>query len=410
MFFWDVHDYAYPLVSIIVTCGPGHKHYLIDALDSIQAQTYPDWECVVVNDTGAKWPKNIAGAPWARVVSTDGNKGAAAARNAGYQHTKGRYVVWLDADDYWMPWYLEKMVAMAEENFGASRARNEGYKHIKGQYVVWLDADDYWMPWYLEKMVGMAQENDGLIFSDLLTHDFPNIYKPYHYEEFDCSKVAVSFRYPGTSVLIPRRITEAVREKQGGWDEETPGMEDWDYAVAIHDLGFCAYHIPEPLFVYRIYSSTKREIDYNKRDAIRDYMDKKWHKYRKDGVAMACGCSSSKKTPRVVKALTSSGNFSDNGSTNLQTIQTDEGQMIMLEYVGPVEEPFTIRSRAVSGITYRFANNPLHKRKAVFLHDAEYLTSILGPDDKPMYIIATAGATLNAGDPSAFLGVPIQAA
>ena len=51
------------------------------------------------------------GAPWARVINMDGNKGVAAARNEGLKHTKGKYVVWMDADDYWLPWFLERMVS-----------------------------------------------------------------------------------------------------------------------------------------------------------------------------------------------------------------------------------------------------------------------------------------------------------
>ena len=73
---------------------------------------------------------------------------------------------------------------------------------------------------------------------------------------------------------------ESILEKQGGWDLEIPGMEDWDYQLAIHDSGFCAYHIDEALFVYRYYSSTKREKDYANVKAVKDYVDTKWRKYR----------------------------------------------------------------------------------------------------------------------------------
>jgi len=108
--FWYVHDWAYPLVSVIVTCGPYHEQHLLDALDSLQAQTYPDWECIVVNDTGKEWEPDIMGAPFARVVNMDGNQGAASARNRGFEEARGKLIVWLDADDYWLPWYLERMV------------------------------------------------------------------------------------------------------------------------------------------------------------------------------------------------------------------------------------------------------------------------------------------------------------
>lgn len=359
--FWYVHDYAYPVVSIIVTCGPGHKHYLQDALDSIQAQSYTDWECVVVNDTGAEWPADIMGAPWAKVVNMPGNKGAAAARNAGY-------------------------------------------KHIHGKLVVWMDADDYWMPWYLEKMVGSAEVNDGVIFSDLLLQTSPSEFKVYRYDEFDCSRVAVSFRYPGTSVLIPRKITEQVR-----WDESCPGMEDWDFAIQIHDKGFCAYRLPEPLFVYRTYSSTKREKDHGMINEIVNYMDEKWSKYRKDGVPMGCGCGQ-KSLPRLpVSAMTASGNFQTSQGVIAQVFNTAEGQMITLSYEGPLQETFSIRSRVAPGVVYRFGNNSHSKVRAVFIEDAEYLLSLTNPDATPQYIATTAGATMEVRDPASVLGQAIQA-
>lgn len=235
--FWYVHDHAYPVVSIIVTCGPGHEAVLIDALDSIQAQTYPDWECVVVNDTGTPWGPNIKGAPWATVVNMDGNQGVA-------------------------------------------RARNEGYKHTSGRFIIWMDADDYWLPWYLDLMVAHAEKNDGVICSDLIKDEDGRM-TVYRYADFDPNRAHLGMQYPGSSILTPRKITEAVLAEQGGFDSQIPGMEDWDYQVCVHSLGFCAYHVAEPLFVYRTHTSTKRERDYARIDEIVAYMDQKWKRYRK---------------------------------------------------------------------------------------------------------------------------------
>lgn len=234
MRFWYVHDYAYPVVSFVVTCGPGHKHYLIDALDSIQAQTFPDWECVVVNDTGTPWSENIPGAPWAKVVNMDGNH-------------------------------------------GASAARNEGYKYTRGRYIVWVDADDYLLPWFLEKMVGYAEVNDGVIYSDFIMKKSDSNYQIYRYnEEFDPRALKQGCAMPGTSILVPRKIAQTIVDKEGGWDEKIPGLEDWAYQLSICHSGFCFFHITEPLFVYRIYSSTKREKDYARKDEVRDYVNNKY--------------------------------------------------------------------------------------------------------------------------------------
>lgn len=242
--FWYIHDHAYPIVSIIVTVGPTHKQYLIDALDSIQAQRFPDWECIVVNDTGEAWSGDIAGAPWAKVVNMDGNR-------------------------------------------GASAARNEGYKHAKGKYVIWMDADDMWMPWLLERMVSYAEINDGVIFSDMLMEKIEGKLETHRFSDFQIERVARTMQYPGTSVLVPREIAEKMIEVYGGWDLEIPGMEDFAYQIGVHSLGYCAFRIPEPLFIYRMFSSTKREKDYIRIEEIREYLDSKFPDIR-TGKKMLC--------------------------------------------------------------------------------------------------------------------------
>lgn len=367
MRFWYVHDYVYPVVSVIVTCGPGHRHLLVDALDSIQAQTFPDWECIVVNDTGGEWPGDIPGAPWAKVINMPGNCGASKARNAGLPHARGKFVVWMDADDYWLPWFLEKMVAYGEQN-------------------------------------------DGVIFSDIIMEtmvDKQPVYKFYRYEEFDCQKIALSMRYAGSSVLVPKKIADEIYLRQGGYDQNIPGMEDWDYQTAVHAAGFCAYHLPEALFVYRMWASTKREKDFEVVESIRQYMIKKWNAYRTGAKKMSCGCSSKKVvTTRPASTLTSSGNFS--AQSIAASVPADgQAEMVAIEYVGPLAETFTVRSRVSPGLSYRFGNNEHHRKRSVLSQDAEFLLSMQGPTGNPFYVVSGSGATMETHDPSAFLGQPI---
>lgn len=338
--FWHVHDYSYPSVSVIVTCGPGHKEYLIDALDSIQAQTYPDWECIVVNDTGEKWTQYIPGAPWAKVVNMEGNQGTAAARNEGYTHARARCIIWLDADDYWLPWYLERMVAYAEQN-------------------------------------------KGVIFSDFISEDEKKK-TIYSYKDVVYEEIPFHMSYAGSSVLVPREVADAVIKIQGGFDKDIPGMEDWDYQIAVHSLGFCAHHIKEPLFVYRMQTSTKRERDYAKIDDIRAYLDNKWSEYRKEGKKM-CGCGGG--TVRVNNKPVSTFGSSGNVSNVILPDKADPMQMVVVEYLGPIAETFSIRSHVDRSINYRFGNNAIHKERTVFLYDAYILIEIQDGQGKPSYRI-----------------------
>ena len=90
------------LVSVIVPCY-NYGHYLPDALNSVLAQTYPDWECIVVDDGSKDNTAGVAG----RYVDADGrfryvyqeNKGLSAARNAGIAGSRGEFLQFLDADD-----------------------------------------------------------------------------------------------------------------------------------------------------------------------------------------------------------------------------------------------------------------------------------------------------------------------
>ncbi len=359
--FWYIHDYNYPVVSVIVTVGPGHKCFLVDALDSILAQTYLDWECVVVNDTGEAWDKDIPGAPWAEVVNMDGNQGTSAARNEGFRHARGRYIVWLDADDYWTPWFLEIMVAHAEQN-------------------------------------------PGVIFSDLILDDGQKK-EIYRYKNFDATRIPQTMQYAGSSILIPRKVAEAVVAFQGGYDPNIPGMEDWDYQMAVHHLGFCAFHVDEPLFIYRLQTSTKREKDYAKIDLIREYMDKKWNDYRLGRKQLMCGCPGTKKvTTKPQSTLASSGTFAPQENVNAGQLATE---MVQVEYMGDSQGTFTLNSRVDRSVAYRFGNNPGHKIRPVFLGDAEWLTSLRDGSNKPMYVQLT-NTSMDARDPAAFLGAAVM--
>ena len=301
------------------------------------------------------------GAPFARVVSTGGNLGAAAARNAGYPYARGKYIVWMDADDIWLPWFLEVLVAHAERN-------------------------------------------DGVIYSDcfLQKKDSLTIHR---FENFQEEGVASNMRYAGTSVLIPRKIAKAVFELQGGWDMKIPGKEDHDWQIAVHSMKFCAYRVAEPLFVYRMYSSTKREKDFEKIDIISEYLNKKWFDYRIGGKQFMCGCSGTKPTQNQPASLLSgSGNFNIAEDFAMDTAT----QIVKVEYIGPRAETFSIRSRAMPEKMYRFGNNPLHKEATVFMQDAEFLLGLM-EGERPQWRVLAQGATMDQRDPAAALGVAISA-
>ncbi len=83
-------------------------------LESLQRQTYKDFEIVVVNDGstdgGEKIVEKFVG-PRLRLINQS-NGGVSVARNAGIQNSKGEYIALLDSDDEWEPEFLETVVKM----------------------------------------------------------------------------------------------------------------------------------------------------------------------------------------------------------------------------------------------------------------------------------------------------------
>jgi glycosyltransferase involved in cell wall biosynthesis len=87
-----------PLVSIIIPTY-NHAHYLGEAIESALAQEGPPAEIIVVDDGSRDHPEQVVSRyPGVRLIRQN-NAGLAAARNTGWRHADGRYVVFLDADD-----------------------------------------------------------------------------------------------------------------------------------------------------------------------------------------------------------------------------------------------------------------------------------------------------------------------
>jgi len=103
-----------PSVSVIIP-SYNRREMLLQAVDAVLAQTFTDFELIVVDD-GSTDNTTSAMAPYSNVITllTRENKGVSAARNFGVSQSRGKYIAFLDSDDLWLPDKLKRQVAFFE--------------------------------------------------------------------------------------------------------------------------------------------------------------------------------------------------------------------------------------------------------------------------------------------------------
>lgn len=101
-----------PTVSVIIPHF-NRQELIVPTLEALRAQTLTDWELIVVDDASREDPTGVIRSviPAARVIRQPDNRGPAAARNAGIDAARGRFVAFLDSDDHWKPTKLERQLA-----------------------------------------------------------------------------------------------------------------------------------------------------------------------------------------------------------------------------------------------------------------------------------------------------------
>ncbi|MDD2932295.1 MAG: glycosyltransferase [Methylotenera sp.] len=99
-----------PIVTVIIPTY-NHAHFLRDALQSLCAQTYTNWEAIVVNNFSEDDTVAVVESfddPRIRLENFRNNGIIAASRNRGIALARGRYLAFLDSDDIWHPEKLAK--------------------------------------------------------------------------------------------------------------------------------------------------------------------------------------------------------------------------------------------------------------------------------------------------------------
>jgi glycosyltransferase involved in cell wall biosynthesis/LmbE family N-acetylglucosaminyl deacetylase len=206
-----------PGVSVIVRTKD-RPAFLHEALASLAAQTFRDFEVVVVNDGGRDISAVIADYPHLRInlLWLQPNRGRASAANAGVEAARGEFVAYLDDDDLYYPPHLETLYTFLSEHnhFGATYS-----DACVSHYRLNTESKRYE---FVERRVRYSRDFDP----DLL------LYQNYIHN--------LSFMH--------RRDAW---ERVGGFDPSLDVLEDWDFFIRVAQL-YPFYHVPRCTAEYRV--------------------------------------------------------------------------------------------------------------------------------------------------------------
>jgi len=204
-----------PAVSVIVPAW-GVAHLVGEALASLQAQSFADWEAIVVDD-GA--PDDVAGAV-APFAAAD-----------------------------------PRIRFLPTPHGGVSAARNHALAAARAPLIALLDGDDRLLPDYLAKMIAAiaADPGLGLVSCDALYTGRParegrpfSYYSPQAGEPTLAAVIERRF-----NIFIAAMIRREAIAQAGGFDESLARAEDLDLWIRILSAGWRAAYVAEPLAIYR---------------------------------------------------------------------------------------------------------------------------------------------------------------
>ncbi|QBR04001.1 glycosyltransferase family 2 protein [Paraburkholderia pallida] len=205
--------FAMPTVSTVVPCF-NQEAFIADALDSLLAQSYNDWECIVVNDG-----------------STDGSKAIVEA----YAKKDSR------------------IRSLTKENGGVAAARNFGFFQASGSLFVPLDGNDKIHPDYLKRAVECFEAFPNTVLVHTGTQSFGENRKVWRSPEYSYEKLLWQNLIVNTTMY--RR--EAFQRAGGYAPEMVHGFEYWEFYVRLLGPDSHVQYIREPLYLHRINKSSR---------------------------------------------------------------------------------------------------------------------------------------------------------
>jgi glycosyltransferase involved in cell wall biosynthesis len=209
-----------PLVSIIIPTY-NRAHLIGETLDSVLAQTYQNWECIIVDDG-----------------STDNTDEVV----SKYVQNDSRFKYYHRPKEYWP---------------GGNDARNYGFEVSKGKYVNWFDSDDLMLPEKIEKQIQVIKDTNLDMITCYALGFYDDIKKNSYFEYFNPKKINsktpsydllngnLNFSTPGP---LWRRGFLTNKEL---FDERLKKSQEADFNFRISINGLKFKYIEKPLYIIR---------------------------------------------------------------------------------------------------------------------------------------------------------------
>lgn len=202
-------DATSPTVSVVIPCY-NQAHWVTEALNSVIAQSYQQWECIVVNDGSSDNTSEVV---------------------KHFIHNHAGYAIRL----------------LEVKNGGLSSARNRGVEAAQGEYILPLDSDDRIHADYLQRCVDVLKGKSDISFVYCDRQDFGISEQRVHAVDFDFNHLI-----NGNILSYCSMYRKKVWEDAGGYDESLNSYEDWDFWISAAKRGHKGFHIKECLFYYRV--------------------------------------------------------------------------------------------------------------------------------------------------------------
>lgn len=205
-----------PLVSIIVPCY-NQAQFLPEALDSVLAQTYQNWECVIVNDGSADNTDHVANE---------------------YCERDSRFK------------YLR------QENLGVSMARNNGIKVSHGEFILPLDGDDMIAQTYVEKALSIFDCCPDIKLVYCKARLFGTLECEWDLPKYDYDELLWN-----NMIFCSAMYRRKDYNQTGGYNPNMQeGLEDWDFWLSLLKKDDVVYCIEDHLFFYRKHGDSRNNI------------------------------------------------------------------------------------------------------------------------------------------------------